>query len=85
MFFLISDLVKSLGTTVYRAFEGFLSSVDSQVVKEPLRLLEKFATSRMVAGEHCRLSLCSRVRIADKFKLCEEAGSRKRKFFLKLT
>lgn len=72
MFFLVSNLVKSLVTTVNGAFEGFLTSVSPQVVEQALWLLEKFATIGMVTGVHSCLSLGIGVRITKESKLCEQ-------------
>jgi hypothetical protein len=81
MLFLISDLIESLMTTVNRALERFFSGVSPQVIEQPLRFFEEFATAWMIARVHSRLPLSVREGITQEFELAEEARGREGEFF----
>jgi len=82
MFFLIGNLIKTLSATLNRTNERLFSGVDSQMIKEALRLLEEFSAPGVIARVHCGLALCIRKRISIKLELGEEAGARHRQLFM---
>lgn len=73
MLLLISNLIKTLRTTVNRALEWLLPSVDAHVIEQTLRFLEEFSTTSVVARVHSRLSLSIGVWLSDEFELGEKS------------
>jgi hypothetical protein len=71
MLLLIGYLIKSLATSVDRAFEGFFTCVRPQMVEKTLWLFEKFTTIGMIARIHSSLPLSIRVGIAKESELSE--------------
>ena len=54
----------------------------SEMIKQALWFFEEFSTTDVITGVHSGLALCVRLRVADEFKLSEQAGGREREFFL---
>jgi hypothetical protein len=84
MLLLIGDLVEALMTALNGACERLLTSMDSEVIEEALRLLEELSTSRVVTRVHSSLSLSIGIWVSDILELSEEAGAWNWEFFFEI-
>lgn len=71
MLLLISNLIEALEAAFHRAYKRLLTSMDSEVIKETLWLLEELSASRVVTGVHGGLALSVRIWVSDELELGE--------------